>query len=432
MATRISGRLKLSVTYRDAGHYTGSVAHNGRQLYKATLNPPASGFGRGVSYDSPEAYDSVARSLLSFAINETEDVAQLAEYDASGNPVVVRGEAAVGRPAKTKAKRQKDHKLNGNGIITPDKVVAFLESKGFREVEQATDVDGTVGMSRAGFSAYYPTATSTERSNTSQVVVTHFARGEGTRPNEKQAQTKVRMVGRMAKALRDGGYPVHIASNGRRLTIRADADAKPNGNIAYLEDRHGVVFRGGSDGVSPGIVVMRNDVLWSSPDGRIIAAKVVNTDRALGTGGRHKIAAPTYAVIDRSNHTCSEPPVTNKQVAINNAMYRAIQVGSIVPGFSMTPCERHASKRNGYHGADGNDAEAAELVASMMNDEAGWRRMSEHAAALKSGDARRRYVIGRVNAGVRQYARQYGSGEGSFGEATRAKAVDQILYQLGR
>lgn len=298
MATRISGRLKLSVTYRDAGHYTGSITHNGRQLYKATLNPPASGFGRGVSYDSPEAYDSVARSLLSFGINETEDVAQLAEYDTNGNPVVVRGEAAVGRPAKTKGKTKR------NGRI--------------------------------------------------EVI---------------RARPRVPHAGR-AVLVWFHQYPDKVFQ--------------------------GVVSRASSDSM-----LVQGVKVAMDPNGQMYNS-------------------PKRSVADAFEWRTLQPP---HDVQMWNS-HHIDRWDYIAKG--------NGRASNGHHGADGNDAEAAELVASMMNDEAGWRRMSEHAAALKSGDARRRYVIGRVNAGVRQYARQYGSGEGSFGEATRAKAVDQILYQLGR
>ena len=397
MATRISGRLKLSVTYRDAGHYTGSITHNGRQLYKATLNPPASGFGRGVSYDSPEAYDSVARSLLSFGINETEDVAQLAEYDTNGNPVVVRGEAAVGRPAKTKGKTKRNGRIEvirarprvphaGRAVLVwfhqyPDKVFQGVVSRASSDsmlvqgVKVAMDPNGQM-------------YNSPKRS-----VADAFEWRTLQPPHDVQ----------MWNSHHIDRWDYIAKGNGRIEVIRARPRV-PHAGRAVL-----VWFHQYPDKVFQGVVSR------ASSDSMLVQGVKV----AMDPNGQ-MYNSPKRSVADAFEWRTLQPP---HDVQMWNS-HHIDRWDYIAKG--------NGRASNGHHGADGNDAEAAELVASMMNDEAGWRRMSEHAAALKSGDARRRYVIGRVNAGVRQYARQYGSGEGSFGEATRAKAVDQILYQLGR
>jgi hypothetical protein len=71
MATRYCGDVKITITYRDCGDYAGTVSvTRGGQRYAwrfTGLNAPACGHGAGISYDSPEAYDSMARSAVSFA-----------------------------------------------------------------------------------------------------------------------------------------------------------------------------------------------------------------------------------------------------------------------------------------------------------------------------------------------------------------------------
>lgn len=69
MARRYLGNLAISVTYDDRDFYRASVSGNG-VIWKGTLRPTAAGFGPGVAYDSPRAYDEIARSAVSFAIDE--------------------------------------------------------------------------------------------------------------------------------------------------------------------------------------------------------------------------------------------------------------------------------------------------------------------------------------------------------------------------
>lgn len=65
MARRFSGNVTIQVVYCDKGDYRCRVTF-GPHVVTLNVNPPVSGFG-GHAYDSPEAYDEVARSALAFA-----------------------------------------------------------------------------------------------------------------------------------------------------------------------------------------------------------------------------------------------------------------------------------------------------------------------------------------------------------------------------
>ena len=97
MAIRYSGGLKINVVYRDKGDYRAVITeygpeashrrhplrafHTTRRKAVVYVNPAPAGFGRGVAYDSPQAYDEIAHAALSFA----EDwVGELAAYDREG------------------------------------------------------------------------------------------------------------------------------------------------------------------------------------------------------------------------------------------------------------------------------------------------------------------------------------------------------------
>ena len=96
MAIRYSGGLKINVVYRDQGDYRAVITEYGPEASRRRhplravvyVNPAASGFGRGVAYDSPQAYDEIAGSALSFADDrdqEQEWVGELAAFDREGN-----------------------------------------------------------------------------------------------------------------------------------------------------------------------------------------------------------------------------------------------------------------------------------------------------------------------------------------------------------
>lgn len=71
MAKRYIGDAVITITYRDRGDYAGTVCA-GRKCWRfEDLHAPRSGFGRdqngrGISYDSPRAYDKMAESAVGF------------------------------------------------------------------------------------------------------------------------------------------------------------------------------------------------------------------------------------------------------------------------------------------------------------------------------------------------------------------------------
>ena len=91
MAVRYSGLIRITVVYRDQGDYKvtvtdTSVRHpleRGRKnSWSGFINPAPAGFGRGVAYDSPQAYDEVASAALSFARDDGDNwVGEKAAYE---------------------------------------------------------------------------------------------------------------------------------------------------------------------------------------------------------------------------------------------------------------------------------------------------------------------------------------------------------------
>ena len=100
MAIRYSGGLKINVVYQDRGDYRAVITEYGPEashrrhpmrMFHTTprkaivyVRPPAAGFGRGIAYDSPEAYDQTAHAALSFASDEWDNewISNLASHDA--------------------------------------------------------------------------------------------------------------------------------------------------------------------------------------------------------------------------------------------------------------------------------------------------------------------------------------------------------------
>jgi hypothetical protein len=71
-AVRYSGSVRIELSYNDSdGCYDGKVVVDGH-TYSVSVGPPASGYGPGVAYDSPEAYDRAAHAALSFAAADAE------------------------------------------------------------------------------------------------------------------------------------------------------------------------------------------------------------------------------------------------------------------------------------------------------------------------------------------------------------------------
>jgi len=97
MAKRYSGNLQISVVYDDKGHYRTAVSSGGKLLWRGTVNPAPAGFGPGIAYDSPKAYDEVASSALAFADDDVGDIGDEAEYDENLTGYLIRRAARGGK-----------------------------------------------------------------------------------------------------------------------------------------------------------------------------------------------------------------------------------------------------------------------------------------------------------------------------------------------
>jgi hypothetical protein len=68
MAKRYIGEAVVNILYRDKGDYAGTVSvGRGVSWRFEGLKAAPRGFKSGVAYDSPEAYDVMAASAVSFA-----------------------------------------------------------------------------------------------------------------------------------------------------------------------------------------------------------------------------------------------------------------------------------------------------------------------------------------------------------------------------
>jgi hypothetical protein len=107
MAKRYSGNLQISVVYDDKNHYRTAVSRGGKLLWRGIVNPAPAGFGPGVAYDSPKAYDEIASSALSFADHEVGGIGDEAEYDENLTGYLIRRSPRA-KMASAHAKRSRD------------------------------------------------------------------------------------------------------------------------------------------------------------------------------------------------------------------------------------------------------------------------------------------------------------------------------------
>jgi hypothetical protein len=103
MAKRYSGSLQISVVYDDKNHYRTAVSQGGKLLWRGIVKPALAGFGPGVAYDSPKAYDEVASSALSFADHEVGGLGDDAEYDDAMTGYLIRRAPRSGKKSATSA-----------------------------------------------------------------------------------------------------------------------------------------------------------------------------------------------------------------------------------------------------------------------------------------------------------------------------------------
>lgn len=107
MAKRYSGNLQISVTYDDHNFYRTAVSRGGKLLWRGRVNPAPAGFGPGIAYDSPQAYDEIASSALSFADDEVGGIGDEAEFDENLTGYLIRRtpRAKTSSPSTTKKSR---------------------------------------------------------------------------------------------------------------------------------------------------------------------------------------------------------------------------------------------------------------------------------------------------------------------------------------
>jgi hypothetical protein len=129
MAKRYSGEVVVTVVYEDRGDYKATVAIGRRNVWSDRIGAPASGFGRGVAYDSPKAYDSTARAALSFADYEDDEVGGSAAFDRDGTGWHIGRSAATKWPKQENPRKRKPRKSRASGVTVAARRVKRAAAK---------------------------------------------------------------------------------------------------------------------------------------------------------------------------------------------------------------------------------------------------------------------------------------------------------------
>lgn len=108
---RYSGRATITLRLDDWGDYHYSVSVGGRVMAKGAARPSAFGFGPGVAYDSPKAYDEMAQTALSFAIHDKRDIGDEVDYAQEGTDYIITRRKPIRSAAKNGRSRLKRTKL---------------------------------------------------------------------------------------------------------------------------------------------------------------------------------------------------------------------------------------------------------------------------------------------------------------------------------
>lgn len=108
MAKRYSGNLQINVTYDDKNFYRTSVSSGGESLWSGIVRPAPAGFGPGVAYDSPKAYDEVAQTAIAFAEDEKGGIADEAEFDEDMTGYLVRRSPRANRASPAHATKRRN------------------------------------------------------------------------------------------------------------------------------------------------------------------------------------------------------------------------------------------------------------------------------------------------------------------------------------
>ena len=115
MATRYSGNLRITCTYRDQGDYKCTVTPHGGRGKTVYVRPAPAGFGPGIAYDSPKAYDEIAHAAISFADDEHGGIGDEAEFHADGSGYkIYRSPPSYGPHATGKKKAERGGGGGGN------------------------------------------------------------------------------------------------------------------------------------------------------------------------------------------------------------------------------------------------------------------------------------------------------------------------------
>jgi hypothetical protein len=117
------------------------------------VNPAPSGFGRGVANDSPQAYDEVASSAISFADHEKGNIAEEAEYTEDMTGYLIKRAPGSSKAASTRSSHARKK-------IDPHEAKQRLEAAGIdfsrdfhtlpsREVDLVLDAARTAGYRKS-------------------------------------------------------------------------------------------------------------------------------------------------------------------------------------------------------------------------------------------------------------------------------------------
>lgn len=156
MAKRYSGNLQISVVYDDRNHYRTSVSSGGKLLWRGTVTPAPAGFGPGVAYDSPKAYDEVASSALAFADDEKRGIADEAESDEDLTGYLIR-RSPRGKTSSDHATKKKSRRAIqvGDCVVMRDPYRKYLTSTTGGTIFKVVSISGSA-LTLEGPMDYHP------------------------------------------------------------------------------------------------------------------------------------------------------------------------------------------------------------------------------------------------------------------------------------
>ena len=139
---RYSGRATITLRLDDRDNYHYSVSVGGKSRAKGIVRPPASGFGRGIAYDSAKAFDETAQAALSFAIDDNSDIADDVQYDDRGTGYHIT-RRKPSRSAASNGRRAMRSMRNGTAYAVRS------VSGGYARYDASGDYLGTTGAPHA-------------------------------------------------------------------------------------------------------------------------------------------------------------------------------------------------------------------------------------------------------------------------------------------